>query len=91
MPIAAQKLVPLGFQQAVDPLLGLLEQAATRASAEVSRVAANKAGETPSLPLRGSPGGAYACFLRLLNNEQSLKKEISHAHNCTNRAERRHW
>ena len=41
--------------------------------------------------LRGSPGGAYACFLRLLNNEQSLKKEISHAHNCTNRAERRHW
>lgn len=30
MPIAAQKLVPLGFEQAVDPLLGLLEQAATR-------------------------------------------------------------
>ena len=58
MPIAAQKLVSLGFQQAVDPLLGLLEQAATRA-------AANKAGDNPFPALARQPRRGFCLFLEI--------------------------
>ena len=74
MPIAAQKLVPLCFQQAVDPLLGLLEQAATRASAEVSRVAANKAGDNHFPALAQQPRRGLCLFLEIAQQRAISKK-----------------
>ena len=76
MPIAPQKLVPLCFQQAVDPLLGLLEQAATRASAEVSRVAANKAGDNHFPALARQPRRGLCLFLEIAQ-QRAISKEIN--------------
>ena len=73
---APRKLVPLCFQQAVDPLLGLLEQAATRASAEVSRVAANKAGDNHFPALARQPRRGLCLFLEIAQ-QRAISKEIN--------------
>ena len=62
--------------QAVDPLLGLLEQAATRASAEVSRVAANKAGDNHFPALAQQPRRGLCLFLEIAQ-QRAISKEIN--------------